>query len=292
MMSFRIPGQQIDHPEGAHSSSRRGRCNQILVWLVALFGVALYPSQLSARLIPVRHKEGTSHGFVVLRSQEGQELATGEIIQTIEGERVTSELVLHFGDGSIYDDVTLFSQGRDFRLISDHLRQQGRSFPKPLDVRIDVASGDVEVSSDEDGKHKTEQHHLRIPEDVANGMLLTLVKNISPSEPETTVSMLATSAKPRVVKLRIHAEGKQSFSASGEHLEGTHYVIHTDIGGAAGAVANVIGKQRPDIHFWIVPGKAPAFMKFTGQLYVGGPIWNIALATVRWETSGSTKKKE
>ena len=282
MMNFLIRGQQNDCRIVGHFPGRRGCHKQILVWLFAFFGITLYPSQLSARLIQVRHKEATSHGFVVLRSQEGQALATGEMIQTIEGQRVTSELVLHFGDGSSYDEVAVFSQEKNFRLISDHLRQQGRSFPKPLDVRIDVASGDVEVSSDEGGKHKSEQHHVQMPEDVANGMLLILLKNVLPSEPETTVSMLVTSSKPRVVRLSIRPEGEQSFSASGERLEATHYVIHTDIGGVAGAVANAVGKQPSDIHFWIVPGKAPAFVKFTGQLYEGGPVWNIDLATVQW----------
>jgi len=121
---------------------------------------------------------------------------------------------------------------------------------------------------------------------------MTLLKNISPSEPETVVSLVTTSSKPRVVKLNIFQEGEQMFSASGESLKATHYVIHRDIGGAAGALTKVLGKQPPDLHFWIMPGKAPAFLKFTGQLYDGGPLWNIELATVEWETSGSSKGKE
>jgi hypothetical protein len=40
-----------------------------------------------------------------------------------------------------------------------------------------------------------------MPEDVATGLTLTLLKNISPSAPETTVSMVSTSDKPRVVKI-------------------------------------------------------------------------------------------
>ena len=254
-----------------------------VLFLLLSFVLAVCVPNLSATLIPVKHKEGTLHGFLVLRSQDGQTLATGDMIQTVEGETVTSELVLHFKDGSIYDDVTVFSQRKDFRLISDHLRQEGKSFTDSVNCHLDVASGNVEVTSEKNGKRKSERHHLQIPEDVANGLMLTLVKNISPSEPETTVSLVTMSPKPRVVRLKIHAEGKQSFSASGEHLEAIHYVIHTDIGGVAGAVAPIIGKQPADIHFWIVTGKAPAFVKFTGQLYDGGPVWNIEPATVKWE---------
>jgi hypothetical protein len=69
------------------------------------------------------------------------------------------------------------------------------------------------------------------------------VQNIPPSEQETTVARFTTSGKPRIIKLKIHADGKQPFSASGERLEAIHYVIHTDIGGIAGAFAPVIGKQ-------------------------------------------------
>ena len=265
---------------------------QMVKWIPLLvFSIALVtlPSAWSATLVPVMHKEGTSHGFLVLRAQDGKLLATGELIQTVEGERVTSEIVFHFRDGSVHDEVTVFSQNPDLRLISDHLRQQGPSFPKPVDATIDVASGKVEISSGKDSK--IEQQQMQIPEDDANGLILNLLKNLSPGEPETTVSMVIASSKPRVVKLKIHSAGEQAFSAAGARLKAVHYVIHTDIGGVTGAVAAVVGKQPPDLHFWVIPGKAPTFMKFTGELFEGGPIWNIELAPVRWVNNRSSGRK-
>ena len=254
--------------------------------LLFALGLALPLPQLSATPVPVQHKEGTSHGFVVLRSQQGQSLATGEVIQTVEGERVTSELVLHFKDGSLYDEITVFSQTTEFRLLTDHLRQQGPSFPNPVDVRIDAASGDVKAASHKDGKEENEEHHLQIPVDVANGLIVTLLKNLPASAPETTVSMVAGSS--RVVKLRLRPESEQQFSAGGPPFKATHYVGHIDIGGVAGAIASVAGKQPADLHFWILGGKAPTFVKFTGPLYDQGPTWNIELATVRAEQNRST----
>jgi hypothetical protein len=261
--------------------------------LLLFFAITLtiLPCTCSATLVPVLHQEGTSHGFLVLRSQDGKLLATGEVIQTTDGERVTSEVVFHFRDGSIQNEVTVFSQDSDFRLISDHLRQQGPSFPKPIDVTTVVADGSVEISSETDSKQKNGQQHLEIPEDAANGLLPILLKNISPSEPETIVSMVAATPKPRVVKLKIHPVGEQSFSAGGERFKAIHYAIHTDIGGVTGALAAAVGKQPPDAHFWIVGGKAPIFVKFTGQFYEGGPIWNIELANVRWENSKSPTRR-
>lgn len=248
-------------------------------------------SQTSAILIPVKHKEGVSHGFIVLHSKDGRELATGDMIQTVEGDRVTSEVVLHFKDGSVHDEVTVFSQKDQFRLISDHLKQYGHSFPKPVDVSIDVATGNVMVHSEKDGKNKDEQHHIDMPEDVATGMTETLLKNIAPSATETTVSKVTTGEKQQVVKLQIHSEGERQFWTSGQPRKATHYVVHVDIGGVKGAVASVIGKQPPDTHVWILQGKAPTFVKFEGTLCEGGPIWDIDLGSVRWEPASTRNSK-
>jgi hypothetical protein len=96
--------------------------------------------QCSGTSIPVKHREGVSHGFIVLCSREGRKLATGDMIQTIEGERVTSEVVLHFKDGSVHNETTVFSQDREFRLISEHLRQYAGQAVAKVDVCTVVTS--------------------------------------------------------------------------------------------------------------------------------------------------------
>ena len=71
------------------------------------------PAALAAILLPialaapaeaapvaVRYVEGSSHGFVVLRSYRGALLANGQLIQTVRGTRVESRLFFHFADGS------------------------------------------------------------------------------------------------------------------------------------------------------------------------------------------------
>ena len=246
---------------------------------------SLLPLCGSATLIPVKYKQGTAHGFIVLRSQSGETLASGEMLETVKGDDVTGEMVLHFNDGSFYEEVTEYSQKKDFLLLQDHVRQRGPSFPIALDTRINAATGEVVISSEKAGQHKSERHQLKIPEDASNGLFLTLLENIPQSAAETTLSMVTTTLKPRVVKLKIRADGKQAFSAGGQRLEAIHYVIHIDIGGVAGVIAPVIGKQPSDLHFWITDQKAPTFIKFTGQLYAGGPIWNIELASVNWENN-------
>jgi hypothetical protein len=105
------------------------------------------------------------------------------------------------------------------------------------------------------------------------------MKNIQPNAPLTTVSMLATTPKPRLVKLKIIPQGKEPFSIGSFQHKAMHYVVKVEIGGAAGLLAHLFGKQPPDTHIWVIVGEAPAFVKLEGPLYAGGPIWRIQLAS-------------
>jgi hypothetical protein len=82
---------------------------------VALAGLLtwalLLPSSvLSQSPIAVRYTEGLVHGFLVLRTLEGNVLADGEVTEVAHGDRVTSHLILRFKDGSINEDTAVFSQ--------------------------------------------------------------------------------------------------------------------------------------------------------------------------------------
>src|SRR6266849_5811253 len=58
---------------------------------------ALQPGA-SAEPIPVRHIEGTVHGFLALRAKDGSLLAVGDLFQVVRGDRVTSRLIFRFKD--------------------------------------------------------------------------------------------------------------------------------------------------------------------------------------------------
>jgi len=99
----------------------------------------------------VRHLEGTVHGFLALRSKEGRVVAVGDLLQVVRGDRVTARLLFRFKDGSVDDETTVFSQRGNFQLISNHHIQKGPSFPQPMDLLIDVLSGQVTVKSPQPG---------------------------------------------------------------------------------------------------------------------------------------------
>jgi hypothetical protein len=166
-----------------------------------------------------------------------------------------------FKDGSVYDDATTFSQRGAFRLLSDHLVQRGPSFKQPMEVSVETSSGQIAVRyKDQDGREKILKERRDLPSDVANGLLFTLVKHIQPNVPQTTVSILATTPKPRLVKLEILPEGHRAI-ASGNTKHETILVVKVRIGGVAGLFAPLLGKQPPDTHVWVLTGDAPAVVK-------------------------------
>jgi hypothetical protein len=254
------------------------------ICIALLIGAALFrPATLCAEPVTVRYVEGLVHGFLVLRSAEGAALASGDLIQVVRGDRVTSRLVFHFKDGSVHDETAVFTQRRQFRLLSDHLVQKGPTFPRPLDTSIDGVSGQVTVRyTDEHGEEKRESERLELPEDLANGFLLTLLKNVSPGAPPKTFSYVAATPKPRLVKLAIRNAGPERFLTGGMSRKATHYVVKVEIGGISGLLAPLVGKQPPDSHIWILVDDAPAFVKAEQALYLGGPVWRIELLSPSW----------
>jgi hypothetical protein len=258
----------------------------------ALLCALLTATAVTAEPVRVRFAEGLVHGFLALRTTDGKTVADGDLIQTASGGRVTSRLVFRFRDGSLRDETAVFTQRGRFLLVSDHLIQKGPTFKQPLDMKIDRASGRVVVSyTEEDGDQKVEDEQMKLPEDLANGIILTVLKNVRPGAPPPTLSMVAATPKPRLVKLEITAAGTDRFAINAAGRTARHYVVKIDIGGFAGLIAPLVGKQPPDTHVWVLEGAAPAFVKSEGPLHLGGPIWRIELASPTWPREPAAKPK-
>jgi hypothetical protein len=254
-----------------------------------LCGLVLLSQSSAAQLIAVRHPEGIVHGFLVLKTPDGQTLAGGDLIQNAHGDTVTSRLVFHFRDGSIHDETVVYRQRGSFQMVSDRQLQKGPSFPHPMEVAIDAASGRVSVKSwDKEGKMKTTDEQMQLPADTANGLILTFIKNL-PASGAATASLVAATPKPLLVKLDISREGEDSFSVGGAERKATRYVVKIEIGGLKGVLADLLGKKPADTRVWLLGGEAPAFLKSTGPLYMGGPPWTIELTSPAWLRSHSAQ---
>jgi len=253
-----------------------------LVALLAAFAFVWTGAHLCAAPVAVRYTEGLVHGFLALRTLEGRSIADGELRQVAKGGEVTARIIFRFHDGSLHDETAVFTQRAHFRLATYHLVQKGPSFPRPLEMAIDAGSGQVSVRySDGEGEQKTETERLERPPDLANGLVSTLLKNVRPEAP-LTLSYVAATPKPRLVKLAVSAASRDPFSTGGHGWRAAHYVLKAEIGGLSGLIAPLIGKQPPDAHVWILGGDAPAFVKAEQTLYMGGPVWRIELTSPAW----------
>ena len=256
--------------------------------IAALMMTLLLSPTANAEPVNVRFSEGLVHGFLTLKTLDGEQLAEGDLVQSAKGFRVTTRLTFHFKDGSLHDETAVYSQRQQFRLVSDHVVQKGPSFPQATDMTIDVASGQVTVRyADDHGQQKVESEHLNLPADLANGLILTLLKNVRPDAPPKSFGFVAATPKPQLVKLALTPAGEDSFSLAGSARKATHYVLKVDIGGIKGFVAPLVGKQPPDSHVWILGGDAPAFVKSEQPLYNGGPLWRIELVSPTWPRGAS-----
>jgi len=247
----------------------------------------------SASSVAVRHREGFIHGFLVLSTLDGEAIAAGDLTQVARGDQVTTQLAFRFKDGSRQEEITVFSQRGNFQLISYHLIQKGPSFKNATDLSVNCGTGQVTVRyTDDDGKEKVANEHIPLAPDLGNGLIPTLLMNIPVGTPQIEVPVVVATPKPRLVKIIVKAQGTEPFSLAGFSHEATHYIGKVDIGGVAGVVAPMVGKQPPDSQIWILAGQAPVFLKSETLSYTGGPIWRMELVSPVWPQDSAVDSKK
>jgi hypothetical protein len=238
---------------------------------------------LAAAPVPVRFAEGSLHGFLVLSTPKDVLIASGDLLQVARDGEIKSRLVFHFKDGSVLDETVVFTQRNVFTMQSYQLIQRGPVFPEDTEISLERASGKyhVKTRARKDGREKVQDGTLALPLDVYNGMVLTVVKNLSSGAGET-VHMIAFTPAPKLIKLELVPAGKNNLLVGGTERTATHYVLKPILGIWLKLVASLLGRTPPDNHAWIVTADVPAFVKFEGPLYMNGPVWRIELTSPRW----------
>jgi hypothetical protein len=249
---------------------------------VVLFTALTLAAGAASAQVAVRYPEGAVHGFLVLTTMDGSHLADGDLMQTVDDDRVTSHIVFHFDDGSLHDETAVFSERGHFRFVSDHLVQKGPAFPRDLDLTID-ASGRVVVRHRKQGDagETVEREQMDLPADLANGLLLTALKNVPPGAGTTHLSLIAATPSPRILSLEITRTGTAPFTTGDLTRRAARLRVKARVGGVTGMLASIAGKQPPDSHVWIVDGDVPAFVRAEEPFYAEGPLWRIELASPR-----------
>jgi hypothetical protein len=250
---------------------------RLLVTTVACLLLAGTASPAAAAPVAVRFPEGAAHGFLVMRTMDGQDVAAGELVQTPRGDRVESRLTFRYKDGSLYDETIVFMQSKVFTLLSYRAVQRGPAFPEPSEIFFERASGRYKVKIGQEAA----EGRVELPPDVYNGMIGMLLKNIAPAR-TTGGQLLAFTPGPRFLKLVATAEGDDQFFVGAETRKATRYFVKFDLGFATGILAKIMGKDVPNVRYWISSAAAPGFLKFEGAMFVNGPVWRIELTGPRW----------
>jgi hypothetical protein len=238
--------------------------------------------RLRAEQIPVRHKEGVSLGFLVLRNPAGEAIAYGNLQQVVAEEGyVMDDLKFKFKDGSFYQEIAKFTQNTKFRLLSDQVVQRGPSFKQPIESWIDATTGKITVRAVDGGKAKVITKQMNLPPDLANGLLMILAKNIDPGAARTSVSMLNVSTNPTLVRVNFSPQPEATFHVGATPYKAQQYLLKIEVAGIKGKIAPLIGKHFPEMRLWLIKSEAPTFVKFQGPLYEGGPVWSMELADPR-----------
>ena len=257
------------------------RSTGLLAWL----GVATLLATLSADADPVkvRFPEGTTHGFLVLRSMQGETIGYGELTATPHGDRMDSRLTWRFRDGSLQDEWVTYLQRPVLKLLTYKQIQRGPSFPADIEVSFTRQPTRYEVKQRERGKTDTEElsGSIALPEDIYNGMTATILNNLARGE-TATGHVLAFTPKPRLVKSTMRAIGEDAIVVGDSRRTATRYLVDLEVGGIAGVVAKVAGKEPPDLTFWVLREAVPAFVGFEGPFFADGPRWRVELSSPRW----------
>jgi len=274
-----LPGWNVTEPMG--SGRRREAYLVRFVRPGSLVLIALLcATVLDAAPVGVRLPEGTTRGFLAIRTPQGDRIGYGELTQKPRGDEIDSRLLLQFKDGSVHDEATTYSQRGVFRLEAYRLTQRGPAFPG-AEISFDRKSGryQAKTRARAGAPEEVASGKLEMPADLYNGMMLQLLKNL-PSGEGATAQLAAFTPKPRLLSVEFRREGEDRVVFGGAAKQAARHLVKLEIGGVTGLVASFIGKTPPDLRYWLALGEVPAFVRFEGAMFLNGPVWRVEMAGV------------
>lgn len=209
----------------------------------------------------------------------GARIASGDFMQLPEEGGIRCRTIFYFKDGSYHEESALFTQKGNFELQSYRLIQKGPSFEKGMEVSLDREKGTYRVKV-KGKEEKVLEGKLDFPADLYNGMVPTVLKNMKKGA-RNTVHFVAFTPTPRVVELEMVPSGDEKVLVGDRERNATHYVVKPRLG-ILKVPAMLTGRTPPDNHIWTIMEDVPAFVRFTGPLANGGPVWRVELTSPRW----------
>jgi hypothetical protein len=250
----------------------------------------LFASAAVADPLRATFQQGALHAFLVVRDEGGKIIGIGDVMNVRMGNAWKLRMTLKFNDGSVDDETAVYQQHTTLRLLTDHHIQKGPSYPKPMDMSIDVAKKTVTWHDFKDGKDDIKTDTMDLPADLCNGLLALVIQDMPKGSTDVKMSYIAATPKPRIVKLAVHPDGQDRFHFGDTTRQAGKFRLHIELGGVVGVIAPIVGKEPPDIYIWVVQGEVPTFLRMNGALFEGAPIWNLELSSPTWPVVPGSEK--
>jgi hypothetical protein len=248
--------------------------------LVSIVTIAVMCSPSMAATIPVRFAEGLTRGYLVLKDTEGTILAHGDLLQIDKGKELDKRMVFRFKDGSLYDERVTFTEKDVFQLKSYRLTTRGPSFDADTEITMNPATGAYRVATTDhkDGKEKVLEGTLEMPDDVYNGLIITVVKDFPKGKGET-IHFVAFTPDPKIIGLEMTPDGEHDIMIGDLKQKAVHYRMKPRLGFWMKFFAKLKNRMPSDLHAWVATDDVPAFVGFEGQMSMTGPVWRIEVVS-------------
>ena len=232
-----------------------------------------------AEPIPVRFTEGLTRGYMLLRDMSGKVLANGDLVQVAKNDEIEKRMTFRFRDGSLYDERVTYTEKAVFRLKTYELTQRGPAFEEDLEISLTAATGayTVKKKDHKDGDVDTDEGKLDLPDDVYNGLLMTIVKDL-PKE-GAKVHFATFSPQARVIDLELLPSGEHKINVGDLTQTARHILIKPKLGFFLKVAAKITGRDPDDLHAWVATDDVPAFVGFEGAFNTPGPTWRIEVVS-------------
>jgi hypothetical protein len=262
------------------------KCGAVKTWIVVFALLALLNTPAEATPVEVRLKEGVTQGYLSVSVPGGARIAEGEVSQVATGaDRLVSRMVLRFNDGSRYNETVIFSQLKFFKLLRYSVDQKGPSFPQDLHFDLDGGTGAYTILEGPASKENSSRTGtLELPPDVYNGMTVMVLKNL-PESRQASFHIVSVDQEPTLYPVVVRAVDVDAVKTGNRKGEAVHYVLQPTVKWLTKVLAWLFSKTIPEYHFWLITHDVPAFTKFEGPLYPGGPIWRIEQISPRLATT-------
>jgi hypothetical protein len=259
------------------------------VLLMAAMAISAWGSgRAVADPVAVRFLEGVTRGFLVVSAVDGKPLGQGDIRQIAHPGHVESRMILRLRDGSLHDETVTYTQDKFIKLKRFRLVQKGPSFPEPVEISLEAASGEYLVTAHPGAgdREKTYRGTLKLPSDTYNGLLLIVLRNL-PAGVATRVHYVAFTPKPYLIGLDLLPQGEEKVRVGAESRPVTRYELEPRLGVLMRVAATVLGKTPRRQRCWILADPVPAFVGCEAPLAASGPPWRIGLASPAPTPNGS-----